>query len=94
MLSSHPAHAGSPILGCQDHGQTDVQYTKTAFKIQNPLLLFSGNFLISKYVFIGLGDHPLIVQFAAKEAQILCDAARIICPFADGIDLNCGCPQR
>ncbi|XP_063011566.1 tRNA-dihydrouridine(20a/20b) synthase [NAD(P)+]-like isoform X2 [Melospiza melodia melodia] len=40
------------------------------------------------------GDHPLIVQFAAKEAQVLCDAARIICPFADGIDLNCGCPQR
>ncbi|XP_077639757.1 tRNA-dihydrouridine(20a/20b) synthase [NAD(P)+]-like isoform X2 [Lonchura striata] len=40
------------------------------------------------------GDHPLIVQFAAKEAQVLCDAAHIICPFADGIDLNCGCPQR
>ncbi|XP_032852123.2 tRNA-dihydrouridine(20a/20b) synthase [NAD(P)+]-like isoform X3 [Tyto alba] len=40
------------------------------------------------------GDHPLIVQFAAKEAQVLCDAARIVCPFADGIDLNCGCPQR
>ncbi|NXS77007.1 DUS4L synthase, partial [Pandion haliaetus] len=41
-----------------------------------------------------VGDHPLIVQFAAKEAQVLCDAARIVCPFADGIDLNCGCPQR
>nr|XP_041577512.1 tRNA-dihydrouridine(20a/20b) synthase [NAD(P)+]-like isoform X2 [Taeniopygia guttata] len=40
------------------------------------------------------GDHPLIVQFAAKEAQVLCDAACIICPFADGIDVNCGCPQR
>ncbi|NXG20163.1 DUS4L synthase, partial [Grallaria varia] len=40
------------------------------------------------------GDHPLIVQFAAKEAQVLCDAACIISPFADGIDLNCGCPQR
>ncbi|XP_035188348.1 tRNA-dihydrouridine(20a/20b) synthase [NAD(P)+]-like isoform X2 [Oxyura jamaicensis] len=40
------------------------------------------------------GDNPLIVQFAAKEAQVLCDAARIVCPFADGIDLNCGCPQR
>ncbi|XP_027745902.1 tRNA-dihydrouridine(20a/20b) synthase [NAD(P)+]-like [Empidonax traillii] len=40
------------------------------------------------------GDHPLIVQFAAKEAQVLCDAAHIVCPFADGIDLNCGCPQR
>lgn len=36
----------------------------------------------------------MIVQFAAKEAQVLCDAARIVCPFADGIDLNCGCPQR
>ncbi|NWS19307.1 DUS4L synthase, partial [Pachyramphus minor] len=41
-----------------------------------------------------VGDHPLIVQFAAKEAQVLCDAAHIVCPFADGIDLNCGCPQR
>ncbi|XP_053109017.1 tRNA-dihydrouridine(20a/20b) synthase [NAD(P)+]-like isoform X2 [Hemicordylus capensis] len=40
------------------------------------------------------GDHPLIVQFAAKEAQVLADAACIISPFADGIDLNCGCPQR
>ncbi|XP_074872575.1 tRNA-dihydrouridine(20a/20b) synthase [NAD(P)+]-like isoform X3 [Carettochelys insculpta] len=40
------------------------------------------------------GDRPLIVQFAAKEPQILSDAARIVCPFADGIDLNCGCPQR
>ncbi|XP_043407552.1 tRNA-dihydrouridine(20a/20b) synthase [NAD(P)+]-like isoform X3 [Chelonia mydas] len=40
------------------------------------------------------GDRPLIVQFAANEAQVLSDAARIVCPFADGIDLNCGCPQR
>ncbi|XP_048358113.1 tRNA-dihydrouridine(20a/20b) synthase [NAD(P)+]-like isoform X2 [Sphaerodactylus townsendi] len=40
------------------------------------------------------GDHPLIVQFAAKEAQVLADAACIISPFADGIDINCGCPQR
>uniref|UniRef100_A0ACB8FRF8 tRNA-dihydrouridine(20a/20b) synthase [NAD(P)+]-like protein n=1 Tax=Sphaerodactylus townsendi TaxID=933632 RepID=A0ACB8FRF8_9SAUR len=39
-------------------------------------------------------DHPLIVQFAAKEAQVLADAACIISPFADGIDINCGCPQR
>ncbi|XP_015261568.1 PREDICTED: tRNA-dihydrouridine(20a/20b) synthase [NAD(P)+]-like isoform X2 [Gekko japonicus] len=40
------------------------------------------------------GDHPLIVQFAAKEAQVLADAACIVSPFADGIDINCGCPQR
>uniref|UniRef100_UPI00254106F1 tRNA-dihydrouridine(20a/20b) synthase [NAD(P)+]-like n=1 Tax=Euleptes europaea TaxID=460621 RepID=UPI00254106F1 len=40
------------------------------------------------------GDRPLIVQFAAKEAQVLADAACIVSPFADGIDINCGCPQR
>ncbi|XP_054844476.1 tRNA-dihydrouridine(20a/20b) synthase [NAD(P)+]-like [Eublepharis macularius] len=40
------------------------------------------------------GDHPLVVQFAAKEAQVLADAACIVSPFADGIDINCGCPQR
>ncbi|XP_039210418.1 tRNA-dihydrouridine(20a/20b) synthase [NAD(P)+]-like isoform X3 [Crotalus tigris] len=40
------------------------------------------------------GDRPLIVQFAAKEAQVLADAAGLVSPFADGIDLNCGCPQR
>ncbi|XP_010727018.1 tRNA-dihydrouridine(20a/20b) synthase [NAD(P)+]-like [Meleagris gallopavo] len=51
-------------------------------------------FSTSKYLFIGVGDNPLIVQFAAKEAQVLCDAALLVCPFADGVDLNCGCPQR
>ncbi|XP_069085936.1 tRNA-dihydrouridine(20a/20b) synthase [NAD(P)+]-like isoform X2 [Pleurodeles waltl] len=40
------------------------------------------------------GDRPLIVQFAAKEAQTLADAACMVSPFADGVDLNCGCPQR
>ncbi|XP_077120913.1 tRNA-dihydrouridine(20a/20b) synthase [NAD(P)+]-like isoform X2 [Ranitomeya variabilis] len=40
------------------------------------------------------GDQPLVVQFAAKDAQVLADAALLVCPFAGGIDLNCGCPQR
>ncbi|XP_007504175.1 tRNA-dihydrouridine(20a/20b) synthase [NAD(P)+]-like isoform X2 [Monodelphis domestica] len=40
------------------------------------------------------GDCPLIVQFAANDAQLLSDAARIVCPYANGIDINCGCPQR
>ncbi|XP_028810052.1 tRNA-dihydrouridine(20a/20b) synthase [NAD(P)+]-like [Denticeps clupeoides] len=39
-------------------------------------------------------DRPLIVQFAAKDAQSLADAARVVAPFSDGVDLNCGCPQR
>ncbi|XP_035300915.1 tRNA-dihydrouridine(20a/20b) synthase [NAD(P)+]-like isoform X2 [Cricetulus griseus] len=40
------------------------------------------------------GDCPLIVQFAANDARILSDAAQIVCPYANGIDINCGCPQR
>ncbi|XP_043944480.1 tRNA-dihydrouridine(20a/20b) synthase [NAD(P)+]-like isoform X2 [Protopterus annectens] len=40
------------------------------------------------------GDRPLIVQFAAKDAQVLAEAACTVSPFADGVDLNCGCPQR
>ncbi|XP_041349092.1 tRNA-dihydrouridine(20a/20b) synthase [NAD(P)+]-like [Gigantopelta aegis] len=39
-------------------------------------------------------DRPLIVQFAANNPQDLANAAEIISPFSDGIDLNCGCPQR
>ncbi|OWF41947.1 tRNA-dihydrouridine(20a/20b) synthase [NAD(P)+]-like [Mizuhopecten yessoensis] len=39
-------------------------------------------------------DRPLVVQFAASNAQDLADAAEIIAPYADGVDLNCGCPQR
>ncbi|KAJ8301245.1 hypothetical protein KUTeg_020232, partial [Tegillarca granosa] len=39
-------------------------------------------------------DRPLIVQFAADNAKDFADAAEIISPFADGVDLNCGCPQR
>ncbi|XP_062928620.1 tRNA-dihydrouridine(20a/20b) synthase [NAD(P)+]-like isoform X1 [Mobula hypostoma] len=40
------------------------------------------------------GDRPLVVQFAANSSQDLADAARIVSPFVDGVDLNCGCPQR
>ena len=39
-------------------------------------------------------DRPLIVQFAATNAVDFAGAAELVAPFADGIDLNCGCPQR
>ncbi|XP_061781388.1 tRNA-dihydrouridine(20a/20b) synthase [NAD(P)+]-like [Nerophis lumbriciformis] len=39
-------------------------------------------------------DRPLIVQFAAHDAQTLADATSAVAPFSDGVDLNCGCPQR
>lgn len=40
------------------------------------------------------GDRPLIVQFAAHNDIDFADAASVVSPFADGADLNCGCPQR
>lgn len=39
-------------------------------------------------------DRPLVVQFAANNVNDIAAAAEIVSPFADGVDLNCGCPQR
>ncbi|KAJ2000820.1 tRNA dihydrouridine synthase [Coemansia thaxteri] len=39
-------------------------------------------------------DCPLVVQFAAHDPVDLAQAAQIVAPYADGIDLNCGCPQK
>lgn len=50
--------------------------------------------LINVELFILSGDCPLIVQFAANDARILSEAAGIVHPYANGIDINCGCPQR
>ncbi|KAI9020409.1 hypothetical protein DFJ74DRAFT_707472 [Hyaloraphidium curvatum] len=39
-------------------------------------------------------DSPVIIQFAAKNAADLGDAVELAAPWVDGMDLNCGCPQR
>lgn len=39
------------------------------------------------------GDRPLVVQFAANNAKDFADAAELVAPYADAVDLNCGCPQ-
>jgi len=39
-------------------------------------------------------DRPLIVQFAASTPTDFANATEIVAPFCDGVDLNCGCPQR
>ena len=39
-------------------------------------------------------DRPLIVQFAANNADDFSKAVSLVAPYADGVDLNCGCPQR
>lgn len=41
-----------------------------------------------------INDTPLIVQFAANNVNDYVDATRLIYPYADGVDLNCGCPQH
>lgn len=39
-------------------------------------------------------DRPLIVQFAANNADDFANAAQLVQPYSDGVDLNCGCPQK
>ena len=39
-------------------------------------------------------DHPVIVQFAANNAKDFADATELVYKECDGVDLNCGCPQR
>ncbi|XP_046143205.1 tRNA-dihydrouridine(20a/20b) synthase [NAD(P)+]-like isoform X2 [Osmia bicornis bicornis] len=39
-------------------------------------------------------DKPVIVQFAAKTVYDFLNAAEMIAPYCNGVDLNCGCPQR
>lgn len=38
-------------------------------------------------------DRPLIAQLCGNDAETLIAAARLLEPYCDGIDLNCGCPQ-
>uniref|UniRef100_A0A6B2LBB6 tRNA-dihydrouridine synthase n=1 Tax=Arcella intermedia TaxID=1963864 RepID=A0A6B2LBB6_9EUKA len=39
-------------------------------------------------------DRPLITQFAARSAPTLSIATQYVANYCDGIDINCGCPQK
>jgi tRNA-dihydrouridine synthase 1 len=38
-------------------------------------------------------DRPLIAQLCGSDPDAMLEAARLVEPYVDGIDINCGCPQ-
>lgn len=39
-------------------------------------------------------DRPLLVQLATNDPGEFSRAVEMLTPYCDGVDLNCGCPQR
>uniref|UniRef100_H2YUF9 tRNA-dihydrouridine synthase n=1 Tax=Ciona savignyi TaxID=51511 RepID=H2YUF9_CIOSA len=85
-----------------------VRYSKLAFRtlvrrygcdIAYTPMIISKSFLESEMCrqneFVtNKGDTPLVVQFAASTPTEFSQASEMIYPYASGVSLNCGCPQR
>lgn len=50
---------------------------------------------VTKYLITIISDDtPLIAQFAANTVHEYLSSVEMVYPYVDGVDLNCGCPQR
>lgn len=85
-----------------------VRYSKLQFrnlvKLYNCNLIFTPMILADSYCksskarrnefTTNLFDTPLITQFAANTVHDFVGAAYMVAPYCNGVDLNCGCPQK
>ncbi|CAI2181408.1 6938_t:CDS:2 [Funneliformis geosporum] len=68
----------------------DLTYTPMilAKEFKNSNIARNSDFTTNK------NDKPLIIQFASNDNVELLKAVELIVGYVDGIDVNCGCPQR
>jgi len=95
---------GSPVKICAPM----VRYSKLAFRnlvrlydcdlAFSPMILADSFYLSQKArdneFTTNVEDKPLIVQFAANKAEYFAGSAELVHKYCNGVDLNCGCPQR
>lgn len=76
--------------GLANRYNTDIVYTPMilADVFKNSEFARSSDFTTNSL------DDPVVVQFAAHNGADLADAAELVSPYAGGIDINCGCPQK
>jgi len=95
---------GQPVKICAPM----VRYSKLAFRnlvrlydcdlVFSPMIL-ADSFYISQKArdnefTTNSEDNPLVVQFAANNATYFAGSAELVFNHCNGVDLNCGCPQR
>lgn len=62
-------------------------------------MIYAKNFIDSEFCRMSefttcKDDNPVIVQFATDDPIIFANAAELVSKYANGVDLNCGCPKQ